>query len=321
MDGSIADIYITGRVFNLLGYICLIVLTLKTLPYKKYIFYSIFFMPMLLALSSVYSPDGMGTAFVALFIAYCLKLHEKADINKKEILILLVSLALAATIKSVGYIGIALIVFMLPLKNIIKQNKKYIKYFIPVLMIILIGVLVTYKATINSPGDTRVQGTGTREQFGYVLSNPIQYCKVLLKHTVDTFTNLRGMSFLNAPMFFYRTNYNLFLILSIYLIFISITDSSKQLKIRNRILFVFTFFVIFAMTSTAMYLSYTEIGANYINGHQMRYIFPTLPLLLISISISKFGLDIEKKFKYSNLYISYPMMIFLIISVLDLTVI
>ena len=109
--------------------------------------------------------------------------------------------------------------------------------------------------------------------------------------------------------------------MSIYLLFISITDSSKQLKLKNRLIFVFTFFIIFAMISTSMYLGFTKVGANYINGHQMRYIFPTLALLLMIISIKKLGLDIENKFKYSNLYIAYPMMIFLIISVLDLTVI
>ena len=81
-------------------------------------------MPMLLALASVYSPDGIGTALVALFIAYCLKLHEKDNFNIKEISILLLLLILAASIKSVGYIGISLIIFVLPLKKIIKQNKK-----------------------------------------------------------------------------------------------------------------------------------------------------------------------------------------------------
>lgn len=299
----------------------MIVLALKTLPYKKYIFYSIFFMPMLLALASVYSADGIGTALVALFIAYCLKLHEKDNINIKEVSILLLLLILAASIKSVGYIGIALIVFILPLKKIIVQNKKYIKYIIPLFLIILLAVLFVYKANINAPGDTRVAGTDTKEQFEYVLKNPIQYCKILAKHTIDTFSSLRGMSFLNAPMFFNKTYYSLFLVMTIYLLFISITDSSKQLKIKNRLLFIFTFLVVFAMTSTSMYLSYTKVGANYINGHQMRYIFPTLALLLMSISIKRFGLDLENKFKYSNLYIAYPMIIFLIISVLDLTVI
>lgn len=278
-------------------------------------------MPMLLALAAVYSPDGIGTALVALFIAYCLKLHEKDNINIKELAILFILLILAASIKSVGYIGIALIIFVLPIKKIVNQNKKYIKYAIPLFLIILLAVLFVYKANINAPGDTRVSGTDTKAQFEYVLNNPTQYCKVLIKHTIDTFSYLRGMSFLNAPMFFNKTYYSMFLVMSVYLIFISITDSSKQLKIKNRLLFVFTFLVVFAMTSTSMYLSYTKVGANYINGHQMRYIFPTLGLLLMSISINKLGLDIEKKLKYSNLYLAYPIMIFLIISVLDLTVI
>lgn len=276
---------------------------------------------MLLALASVYSADGLGTALIALFIAYCLKLYEKDDFKIKEISILLLLLLLAASIKSVGYIGISLIIFILPLKKIIKQNKEYIKYIIPLLLIILLAVVFVYKANINAPGDTRVEGTDTKTQFEYVLSNPVQYCKVLLKHTIDTFTSLREMSFLNAPMFFRKTYYSIFIIMIIYLLFISITDSSKQLKMKNRLLFCFTFFAVFAMTSTSMYLSYTSVGANYINGHQMRYIFPTLGLLLMSISIKKMELYIDKKFKYSNLYLSYPMMIFLIISVLDLTVI
>ena len=172
-------------------------------------------MPMLLALASVYSPDGIGTALVALFIAYCLKLHERDNINIKELSLLFILLMLAASIKSVGYIGIALIVFILPLKKIIKQNKKYIKYIIPLFLIILLAVLFVYKSNINAPGDTRVEGTDTKAQFEYVLNNPVKYCKILVKHTMDTFSSLRGMSFLNAPMFFNKTYYSLFLILGI----------------------------------------------------------------------------------------------------------
>ena len=52
LGGSIADIYITGRIFNLLGYTALVILALKVLPYKKYIAYAVLAMPMLLALRS-----------------------------------------------------------------------------------------------------------------------------------------------------------------------------------------------------------------------------------------------------------------------------
>lgn len=317
--GSIADIYITGRVFNLLGYILLMVLTLKTLPYKKYIVYSMFFMPMLLALASVYSPDGIGTALVALFIAYCLKLHEKKEVSIKEVSILLLLLILATFIKSVGYVGIVLIIFVLPLKNIIKQNKRYMKYIITLLIILLIGILVIYKININAPGDARVEGTDTRAQFEHILNDPFNYGKILVSHTIGELLDLRAVKFLNAPMFFRTTNFNVFIILMEYLFFISITDSTKHLKIKHRILFILTFFIIYAMTTTAMYLSYTSVGANYINGHQLRYIFPTISLILMSISIKKLG--IEKRMRYSDLYIAYPMAIFLMISALDLTII
>ena len=278
-------------------------------------------MPMLLALASVYSPDGIGTALVALFIAYCLKLHEKENVNIKEVAILLLLLILATFIKSVGYVGILLIIFILPLNNIIKQNKKYMKYIIPLLIILLIGTLLTYKTNINAPGDARVEGTDTKTQFEYILNNPFTYGKILVSHSIGELFNLGAVKFLNAPMFFRTTYYNVFIILMEYLLFISITDSTKHLKIKHRILFILTFFIIYAMTSTAMYLSYTEVGANYINGHQLRYIFPTISLVLMSISIKKLGLGIEKRMKYSDLYIAYPMAIFLMISALDLTII
>ena len=319
LGGSIADIYITGRMCNLLAYTALIALTIKVFPYKKYIIYSIFLMPMLLALASVYSADGIGTALIALFIAYCFNLKEKENVNIKEMLILILLLSLAIFAKSVGYIAISIVILILPLKKIINQNRKYIKYIIPIFIIALVSIIFIYKTNINAPGDERAAGTDTRQQFEFVLNNPINYCKVLLNHTINTFSNLRGMSFLNAPMFFSNTYYELFIIMAIYLLFISITDSSKQLDFKDRIIFIVTFFVVFAMTSTAMYLSYTKVGANFINGHQMRYIFPTLFLLLSSISIKKFSL--EDKFKYTNMYIAYPMAIFLIVSVLDLTII
>lgn len=315
LGGSIADIYITGRIFNLLGYILLIVLALKTFPYKKHIALSIFFMPMLLALASVYSPDGISTAIVALFIAYCLKLHEKENISKKEILLLLILLTFASTIKSVGYIGIALIIFILPLKKIIKENKKYIKYILILFIVAISTVVLIYISRINQPGDPRSEGTSTIEQFKFVMSNPLEYAKILLKHTKITFTKLKTMSFLNAPMFFNKTYYILFIVMLTYLLFISITDSSKQLKIRDRLIFLLTFGVVFAMTSTAMYLSYTKVRANYIDGFQMRYIFPTLFLLLSIISIKK--IELPNKFKYNYLYLNCISSIFLIISVLD----
>lgn len=319
LGGSLADIYITGRIFNLLGYTFIIVKAMKILPYKKNIAYSILFMPMLLALASVYSVDGIGTALALLFIAYCLKLNEQDEINIKEVIKLSILLVLAATIKNIGYIGIGLVVFILPLKKIIKQNKKYLKYFIAILLLLLICIAFVAKNEISKKGDPRVQDVNTSEQLKIIINNPITYSKILLTHMKYSLTKIDYISFINAPMFFYNTYYNIFLIMTGYQLFISITDSSKHLKVKNRLIFLFTFFAVYAMISTIMYLAFTRVGAGYISGVQSRYIFPIIFLILSSISIKKLELDYNK-FKGINLYTAYISAIFLIVSVFDLII-
>ena len=305
LGGSIADIYITGRIFNLLGYCALTVLAIKILPYKKNIFLSIFFMPMLLALASVYSPDGIATALATIFIAYCLKLKEKKeDINAKEITILLILTILACTIKTIGYVGIAIVLLILPWKKMYQNNRRYFRYiFIIILIAFLILGLKLYKIA-NSPGDTRVSNTDTKLQLMYLIENPLEYIKTFLRYTRFTFTNMRSMSFLNAPMFFTTTYYNNFKLIMIYLLIISVIDRSKNFSMKERIIFLFTFLFIYATISTAMYLSYTPVRGHTIIGYQMRYFFPTLGLLLMILSIKRKS---EKNIsENNNLYINYP---------------
>lgn len=315
LGGSVADIYITGRIFNLIGYIVLIIMVLKTLPYKHKIFYSVFFMPMLLALSAIYSPDGIVVGICSLFVAYCFKLKEQeGKIGTKELVILLILTLLVCMVKSIGYIGILMALFILPLKNIYQQNKKFFHYAFIFALLMLVIVAFEIYTSINAPGDPRVNDTNTIVQFKQVVQNPLRYIAILIQHFYKTFTNTLGMSFINAPMFFRKTYYINYLLISIYLLAISFTDSSKHLKIKERILFLLSFLIVFATISTAMYLSYTPVGANYIGGYQMRYIFPTMSLILISLSTRKTTL---KEFSNNSMYINYPIAIFLITSIID----
>lgn len=316
LGGSVADIYITGRIFNLLGYVLFTSIALKILPYKKKIAFSIFCMPMLLALASVYSVDGIGVALITMFVAYCLKIHEQENINIKELLMAIFLAIVAITVKSVGYVGIAIVALILPIKKIIKQNKKYMKYMVVFFIIVFIGVAYIYIESINEEGDPWNQGVNSPAQFREIIENPIKYAKVLLRHTVYHFTNIPCVSFLNAPMFFNTTYMSVFLLMIAYILFISITDSSKQLKIRTRVVFIITYFIVFFMASTAMYIAYTPVGANYIDGFQLRYTFPILFILFSSISIRRFQADYSK-FKFMNLYSGIISSTFLIISAID----
>ena len=113
---------------NLATYIALIALALKILPYKKNTFFIILTIPMFLCFASTYSVDGIGVGLASLFIAYFLKLYnDKENITLKNIIVLLCLYTLLLMFKSMSYIFVGLIMFLLPLKDIIKKYKKWIK--------------------------------------------------------------------------------------------------------------------------------------------------------------------------------------------------
>lgn len=126
LGGSIADVYIVGRLFNLIAYALIIILILKILPYKHKIFFIIYMLPFSLLLAASYSVDGICIGFLGLFIAYCLKLSEGdyKDIKLKQILILMLLFGLCLLAKNLAYCAIILLIFILPICKILKNNKK-----------------------------------------------------------------------------------------------------------------------------------------------------------------------------------------------------
>ena len=74
LGGSVADIYIMARLFNLLSYLGLCLIALKILPIKKKIFYVIYMLPISILLAASCSIDGMCIGLIGIFVAYCINL-------------------------------------------------------------------------------------------------------------------------------------------------------------------------------------------------------------------------------------------------------
>lgn len=287
LRGSIADIYFASRIFNLFAYAILVYIMLKLLPCKKNTFFVTAFFPMLLALSAVNSPDGIVYGTISILIAYCLRLYYQKDkITIKQILILAVLVFLTSIIKGTGYITMSMVVLILPIAQILKDNKKdWWKILLVVLVLILGLAALTYFTTITLKGDVRSVGTNTAEQMKNIIENPIRYLKTLGKHMYNNLINPTVLSYINAPMFFGKTYFIGYIYIMMLLLITGIKDDSKILSRKIIIVFLFTFLITFMATSTAMYLSFTKVGAEYIYGFQPRYLLPMLPLLISCISI------------------------------------
>lgn len=288
LGGSIIDIYIMGRLFNLIFYTFLITIALKLIPYKKNIFVVIFLMPMALILAATYSNDGYCIGTVAMFIAYCLKLkHEKETINIKDFGILIGLFLLMLTAKSMAYILVGCIALMLPIKATLKKNKKYLPIITIVsiisVIILILGVITVKNTHIKE--DTRAAGDiSVSGQINSILHNPVLDIKVAANHIKNTFLNMNWYKMLHDDKFFTENCQVVLIPLMLFMLYVAITEDDYNFKISNKVVMILTFLFVYGMTSLVLYLSFSPVGSLNIGGYQTRYIIPILPLLLFCLS-------------------------------------
>ena len=292
LNGSIIDMYILGRIMNLVLYTVLVYIAFKILPFKKNIFYVIAFMPYMLLLASSYSVDGLCLGTIYIFTAYCFKLFKECEtITLKQFLIFLALFLIMLIGKGTGYMLLAILVFLLPLSKTIKKNKKYLPQIITAVIIFVIiatAFIIYLKNTkINSDGDSRGQGTiNAVEQLNMVLTHPIYDVKIALEHIKRTLLNFNWLAELYQGTFFDGNEHsgNVFLVMMLFVLFVALTEDDINFKIKQKIVLLLAFFLVYAMTSAILYLTFTPVGNLYIAGFQPRYLFPILPLLLSCIS-------------------------------------
>lgn len=321
LGGSIIDMYIMGRIMNLILYTILICFAIKIMPYKKNILFVIAMMPYILLLAASYAIDGycIGTVFV--FISYCFKIYKGNDIiSIKQFLILIVLFLLLLLAKNMAYILVGTIVLILPLWKTIKKNKKYIPIMIivSILMLILIILAVVYVKNNSLGEDARATGEiSISKQLNIILTNPIHDIKLIIEHTKNTLLNFNWYANLYPGAFFTKDAPFVVLPLMIYILYISLIEDDFILKRKDKIIMLISFFLVWGMTSAVLYLTYTQVGALYIEGYQTRYIVPVLPLLLLCIANNKVN---SKQTKNKNMNISIITTLFILIGLAQLIV-
>ena len=288
--GSIADIFIAGRMANIIAYGVLLIIIFKLLPFKKDVFYTLYLLPMTFALAGSYSADGITIGLVGIFIAYTLKLYkENYDlVSLKQFLILISLFILAVICKHGSYLGIAIIIFILPIIKIIKNNKKILSLVLTVLLIaFILGFYQGSKISGNNEGDIRVKNTSPIRQIEFLLDNPTNILKVYGNYLKESLLNLNWYRGFNLKVFC-GNNYSVVTFcLFIFILYTAITDSSYTFKKKEKIVMFLTFSATFVVTTLVLYLLCTEVGKLTIGGYQPRYLIAIMPLILINVNSKK----------------------------------
>lgn len=290
LGGSIADVFIAGRIFNLITYGILLIIIFKLLPFKKNLFYTIYLLPMAIVLATSYSVDGITTGLIGIFIAYTLKLYKenKEKISLKQFFILIGLFSLTLICKKASYLGICFIMCLLPILKSIQKDKKLLYSTLAIIsIIIIIGIYQGNKIIYCTAGDSRGGDTNPLKQVEFLLESPTNILKVYNNFINLTIFNLDWYNGLNIKDFFGQRHLISGFLLFIFIFYTALTDSSYTFKNKEKIILFSTFLATFLITSFLLYLIFTPISCEMIFGYQTRYLIPILPLVLICVNTTK----------------------------------
>ena len=274
-----------AKLANVLVYAIVCYFAIKRLKSGKMILTVVALIPTSLFIASSFSYDFWVTGFSLLGMAYFVGEMQRRDepVTIKNTLIMCIAFALACLPKLI-YAPLMLLPFFLKKKNF-NNRKRY--YLICVTVIVALGVLLLLKSfsVVTSAGDIRGGAVSPKGQVKYILYNPINYAKTLVKFLLD-YLSVKNMP-LYITNFAYLSNFGSgAIVFMLMMLFTAITDKNecdvKAYGWFNKALSIVVYFGMAALMATALYIDFTPVGAQIISGCQPRYLIPLLyPVLSI----------------------------------------
>ena len=292
-------IFYLGRILNYLTYMIIVYLAIKKSPEKiKNILLVVTMFPVTVQEAISYSVDAEINAFSFLFISYFFQLYlkEKEKFNWRYGLAFFLGIFIPATAK-IPYILFVLLLFGLPIHKF--KNKK--QYFGVIFTILVITLLINLSWNIIGPVNP---AKNMKEQILYISSHITKYIETLYLTTRDLLqgylvgsVGLLGIFYSLPYIFIYG-----YLILIILYIF-----SNKIIKKDYKFYFFSIIYLIgtYMMILTALYVSWTELGAEYVDGIQGRYFIPLIPILTVVLSKKIIILKKENLDFNTNLFLNF----------------
>ncbi|MBV6341014.1 DUF2142 domain-containing protein [Candidatus Magnetobacterium casense] len=284
-------LFYVARAFNLLVWICLVALAIKTIPILKRVFFLLALTPMSLFIASTLSADAFTNAIsfliISVFVRYTCDNNKEIKVND---MLILGALSILLSLSKQGYGLMLFLFFLIPVDKMktIKAGKyKHIKYLS--VFIALISVNLAVAAFWSSVVRDIVMiplsyapNMSAHQQMNFILSHPLTYCSTI----VNTFIRrhfyadqlIGVLGWLDTPMPTFIV-YSYFMVLVV----VSLIERDKLCVISKvkKILIFGTMLSTILAISTIGYLFWMPVGANSIDGIQGRYFIPVFPLLML----------------------------------------
>ena len=276
--------FMLGKFFNLLLYIFMYYIAIKESKYLKKVIFLLGLIPTSLFYATQYSYDPTIISGLTLATVFFINMMDSDKINKKDMMCFLLSIIWASLPKAIYCIFLLVLLFIPNSKFKSKKQANLIKFLIIFITIMLLITFVLPAVSGQMSGDPRGGNTSVNGQIKYILSSPMTFIKLIITFTLRALpTSLFGIN--NYASFGYLISNKYFSIFHytylIDLLYFTFTGNIfSKYNARYKLLMIFEAFATWILFCTALYLQFTPVGSDSINGVQARYMLPMyLPIL------------------------------------------
>lgn len=273
------------KIFNFLVWVALVFFAIKVIPkFKKSVVF-IALLPITMQEATSMSPDALTIGLSILLVSFVMFLAygQKKNITRRDLSVLYIAACLIGLCKIV-YLPLVLLYLIIPIIKFGSKKRKIIH------LSIIFGLVVVVNLTWLMLSSRYLveynEGVNSGIQLKNILQNPINYLEVIF-NTMNIYmqswvNNMLGLSLgafvFNLPGMFFFSSFAVMLLL-----FFQRSDALKM-RVMDRIIFAGVFLIIFCLILTSLYMQWTPVGYNIVEGVQGRYFLPILLLVPIIIS-------------------------------------
>lgn len=272
-----------GRLFNLFWYAMLIGLAVKIAPEMKILILFVASLPISIQQAASFSPDATINGLSLLLIAYFLKLYcdEDKKIHSKEIT-LFGLLSILVILSKVTNIFIAGLFLLLPESKFKDKKGMFISKILILVLAIAVGggyyfYTTTFAPNIEAQAFLGEANVDAAKQIQYIINNFFEWLRNFMGAMIN-----QSEEYIRMLNWFGCLDYK-YSVLSMVCVFmfgkLCFQDVNIEINRFRKILIFLMIMGIYGFSCLALYISWTPVGTDYIDGIQGRYFIPLIAMI------------------------------------------
>lgn len=292
-----------GRFFNLLAYTCLISIGIKIAPNLKNMLLFVALLPMSIQQAASLSPDALINGVAIFTVGVFIWLSKKSCITWLQFVIFW-GLCVLITVSKLNNICFGGLILLLPEVKGETKSKFLLLRFLSILLIGLVGCFYYYCTLQIAPGlynqEYLIQNNvSSSEQIRFIFSNFGYWIKSYLYSLIKQLPE--HIELLNNFGWF-EISCPVITIVMIFLFAKLCYSQKSEVPFWKRWYIILLVMGIYFITSFALYLGWTFVGATRTVGVQGRYFIPAITLMVLLFDSECKSDSGDEKIRFVQIY-------------------